>query len=471
MSFLFVKKYVTFTSETTVSELVVSELANKIKDMKFYDRKKEIEKLRQIQNQSINNATFTVVTGRRRIGKTQLLLKATAEQPTLYFFVSRKAESFLCQDFQQEITEKLNVPLLGNVTEFSKIFQFLMQLSKERPFNLIIDEFQEFLTINPSVYSDMQHYWDVNKEESHINLLVCGSIYSLMYKIFKDYKAPLFGRATGFLHVRAFSISVLKEILADNHPNYTPDDLLALYTFTGGVAKYVQLFVDNESLTFKKMLDLIVCEDSPFIADGKNMLIEEFGRDYAVYFSILSAIARGENTRGKIEAVIGKEIGGYLTRLERDYNLIAKNIPLFAKSETKNVRYVVEDNFLTFWFRFIYKYSHIIEISQYEELKKIVERDYAVFSGKILERYFRQKFIEEGGVTKIGGFWDKNGQNEIDMIALNELEHTALIVEIKRNERHIRYNALKEKVESITKMTDALKGYSIEYAGLSMNDM
>ncbi|MDR3367316.1 MAG: DUF234 domain-containing protein [Prevotellaceae bacterium] len=96
--------------------------------------------------------------------------------------------------------------------------------------------------------------------------------------------------------------------------------------------------------------------------------------------------------------------------------------PLFARSETKNVRYVIEDNFITFWFRFIYKYSHIIEINQLGELRKIIERDYATFSGKILEKYFRDKFIEQGGITQIGGYWDRSGENEIDLIALNEAE-------------------------------------------------
>jgi AAA+ ATPase superfamily predicted ATPase len=175
-----------------------------------------------------------------------------------------------------------------------------------------------------------------------------------------------------------------------------------LYAFTGGVAKYVQLLVDNRALTLATMLDYIIREDSPFITDGKNMLIDEFGRDYTVYFTILSAIARGENTRAKIEALVGKEIGGYLTRLEKDYALISRSIPLFAKVETKNVRYLIEDNFLTFWFRFIYKYSYIIEIAQYGELKRVVERDYPTFSGKMLERYFRAQFKEQAGFTQIG---------------------------------------------------------------------
>ncbi|GHT50722.1 ATPase [Bacteroidia bacterium] len=439
--------------------------------MKFYNREDEMARLHKVQAQSLENAQFTVITGRRRVGKTQLLLNATEGVPTLYFFVSRKAETYLCEDFQQEIAEKLQIPLMGNVRNFSQLFKFLMQLSATRPFNLIIDEFQEFLNINPSVFSDMQRDWDTLKTASKINLFVCGSVYSLMHRIFEDYNAPLYGRATNFLRLKPFKVSVLKEILAENNPKFSSEDLLALYAFTGGVAKYVQLFVDNKALTLKKMLDLMLKEDSFFIADGKSMLIEEFGKDYAIYFTILAAIARGENTRAKIETVVGKEVGGYLTRMDHDYGLLAKSTPIFAKSETKNMRYVIEDNFLTFWFRFIYKYSHIIEIQQYDELRKIIERDYATFSGKVLEKYFREKIIEQGGITKIGGFWDKSGENEIDLVVVNETKKTAQIVEIKRNEKHIRYNVLKEKTAAMLVQTGELKNYEVECKGLSMADM
>ena len=439
--------------------------------MKFFDRDKEIGRLHEIMEISRESAQFTVVTGRRRIGKTQLLLKATEGQPTLYFFVLRKAEPFLCQDFRQEIADKLGIPVLGQITSFGKLFQFLMQISFERSFHLIIDEFQDFLSVNPSVYSEMQHYWDLNKEKSRINLLVCGSVFSLMHKIFKDYKAPLFGRATAFMHVSPFKVAVLKEIMEELHPNYQPEDLLALFTFTGGVAKYVQLLADNRALQFNKMIDFIIREDSPFITDGKNVLIDEFGKDYTIYFTILSSIAKGDNTRGRIESAIGKEIGGYLTRLEQDYGLISKNIPIFAKSETKNVQYVINDNYLMFWFRFVYKYAYMIEIAQYDELKRVIIRDYATFSGKMPVRYFREKYIEAGGVTQIGGYWDKKGENEIDLIVINETDKTAQIVEIKRNEKHIRFNALKEKAQNMMDKTHSLTGYQIEYKGFSMDDM
>ena len=439
--------------------------------MRFFDREKEIKRLHEIAEISKKSAQFTVVTGRRRIGKTQLLLKATEGEPTLYFFVSRKAEPFLCQDFQQEIADKLNIPVLGDVTSFGKLFQFLIQVSFERSFHLIIDEFQEFLNINPSIYSDIQHFWDLNKEKSRMNLIVCGSVFSLMHKIFKDYKAPLFGRATAFMQVSPFKVAVLKEILGEMHPNYQSEDLLALFTFTGGVAKYVQLLADNRALKFNKMLDFMIREDSPFITDGKNMLIDKFGKDYTIYFTILSSIARGDNTRGQIEACTGKEIGGYLTRLEQDYGLICKNIPIFSRSETKNVRYVLNDNYLMFWFRFVYKYAYMIEIGQYDELKRVIMRDYATFSGKMLERYFREKSIETGGITQIGSYWDKTGENEIDMITVNEMDKTAQIVEIKRNKNHIRYNLLKEKAQNMMNKKHSLKGYQIEYKGFSMDDM
>jgi uncharacterized protein len=375
--------------------------------MEFYNREKEINRLQEIQKRTLKNAQFTVVTGRRRIGKTHLLLHATEGQPTLYFFVARKAESFLCQDFLQEVNKKLALPVLGEVTSFGKLFEYLMMYSKSEPFNLIIDEFQEFFHIAPYVYSEMQHYWDVNKDESKINLIVCGSVFSLMHRIFENSKEPLFGRATQTMKIRPFETSVLKAILNDHNPAWTPDDLLAFYSFTGGVAKYVQLLMDRGAHTRQGMIDLMIEEDSFFLQEGKNMLIEEFGKEYATYFTILSAIARGENTRGRIEGVVRREIGGYLTKMERDYNLVSKSTPIFAKVETKNVRYIIEDNFLTFWFRFIYKYSHIIEVGGFDTLKEIISRDYATFSGKILERYFRTKLMEEKRFTRIGGYWDR----------------------------------------------------------------
>ena len=439
--------------------------------MKFFDRKEEIATLRKIRENAEQNAQFTVLTGRRRIGKTSLVLKAYEDRPFLYFFVGRKAESLLCDEFRSEVESKLGVRLGGTPSGFSELFDYLMQLSKQQSFTLFIDEFQNFERVNPAIFSDMQKIWDINHSESRINLVVCGSVYSMMTRIFRDNKEPLYNRQNRFMTIRAFQPSVLKEILAEYNPGYTNEDLLALYSFTGGVAKYVQLLVDDNALTLDAMIDCIISSDSTFINEGRSILVEEFGKDYDTYFSILSAIAGGKTRRSEIESIIEKPIGGYLTRLEDDYGIIVKEIPVGAKVLSKNVVYVIRDNFFTFWSRFIFKYLHILEIGGYEQLRTLIRRDYATFSGLTLERYFREKAKESKKYTLIGRWWDRKGENEIDMIAANELDCKVEIYEIKRNRKNIDYSALETKSKKMLESVHLFNDYDIEVKGLDMQDM
>ena len=152
--------------------------------MKFFDREEEIRILREIREKAQTNAQFTVLTGRRRIGKTSLVWRAYEDAPMLYFFVARKVESDLCESFQAEIEEKLGIPMMGKVVRFAEIFEYLMKLSEKKPITLFLDEFQDFFRINKSVYSDMQRIWDMYHTTARMNLIVCGSIYSMMTKIF-----------------------------------------------------------------------------------------------------------------------------------------------------------------------------------------------------------------------------------------------------------------------------------------------
>ena len=439
--------------------------------MRFYDRKQEIAYLRETRDAAKTAARFTVVTGRRRIGKTTLLKTAYDDMPFVYFFVARKAESELCEAYLDEITEKLGIPTLGGSRKFSEIFRYLMQLSQTRSFTLVIDEFQDFFRVNKSVFSAMQDIWDTYEKGSHINLIVCGSIYSMMQKIFKDKKEPLYGRNTGELKVKPFRPSVLKQIMADHNPGYTKEDLLALFTFTGGVARYVSQLVDAGAMDKESMIRQIISPNSTFLTEGKNNLIEEFGKDYGIYFSILSCIARGKNTRSEIEDVIGKEVSGYLTNLEKEYELIAKRQPLFEKSSNKNIRYELNDVFYSFWFRFIFKYNYILEIENYSKLQEIIDRDYDTFSGLMLERYFHRVAVETGKYTRIGRWWDRKGENEIDMIAADELSERVTFFEIKRQQDEISIGVLKQKAEAFLRATHQFSGFRVSYEGLSMKQM
>lgn len=439
--------------------------------MKFFDRQEEISTLRTIRDNSRINSQFTVLTGRRRIGKTSLVLKAYEDESIVYFFVGRKAETLLCEEFRHEVETKLGVKLGGNPAGFTELFEYLMELSKTRNFTLFIDEFQNFSRVNPSVFSDMQRVWDLNHTDSRINLIVCGSIYSMMTKIFRGHKEPLYNRQNRFMTIKAFQPSVLKEILDEYSPDWTNEDLIALYSVTGGVAKYLELLVDSGATTLDNIIADVISSDSTFVNEGRAILVEEFGKDYDTYFSILSAIASGKTHRGEIESLLGKHIGGYLTRLEDDYDIIAKQLPLGAKPLSKNAVYAIRDNFFTFWFRFIFKYAHFLEIGAFEQLRDLVRRDWPTFSGNMLERYFRAKAIESKQFTMIGRWWDSRGENEIDMITMNELDRTATFYEIKRHRKNINFTRLESKVAFASKAIHQLNGFHIDVAGLDMSDM
>lgn len=439
--------------------------------MKFFGRTEEIKELHDIRATSLRTARFTIVTGRRRSGKTSLLLKAYEDVPDmLYFFTARKTESELCRDFVEEMTAKLGIPVLGEVTHFADIFKFLLQLSKSRPITLIIDEFQDFKRVNPSVFSDMQKLWDLNKDEAKMNLVVCGSIYSLMNLLFKNNKQPLYGRQTGEIKVEAFQPTTLKEILKAHNPGFTQEDLLALYAYTGGVAEYVEIMMDNGATDKQAMTDRFVRKNSYFIHEGRNMLIEEFGKDYDKYFEILSLVASGHTTRSELEDIVKVELGGYLARLETDYGLLSRIQPVFQKTN-RNVRYQLEDHFLRIWFRYIYKYSYMLEANAHAKLKAIIERDYTTYTGRVLEYYFKAIMRESGEFTRIASWWDRKGENEIDIITADELQHMVTFYEVKRQPSEINLGILKAKAEHFFQTTGKFTKYAVTYKGLSIEDM
>ena len=434
--------------------------------MKFYNREKELKNLKNIEQASKESAKMTIIVGRRRIGKTTLIKEAYPQK--LYLFVSKKNEALLCEEFIKIVEQQLEVKIFGEIKKFRELFEYLMELSTKRAFTLIIDEFQEFLTVNKSLYSDMQNIWDSYKDRSQMNLVLSGSIYSLMKRIFEDRKEPLFGRANNKMELKAFSVVTLKEILGDYSPDYTNDDLLSFYILTGGVAKYVEIFVDAKAFTLDAQLDLIFDDYSLFLDEGKNLLIEEFGKGYTTYFSILSLIASSKTSRTEMESILERNIGGYLEKLESEYRIIKKIKPIFAKEGSRTVKYEIIDNFFNFWFRFIYKYRSAIELENYEYVKNIVKRDYETYSGKFLESYFHEKLRLGYEYSAIGNYWERGNQNEIDIVAINEDEKRMLIGEVKRNSKKIDLHKVEQKA---LKLTSKYRKYSVEYRGFSLGDM
>ncbi len=436
--------------------------------MRFYNREHEISTLRSMEVKANDSAQMSFIVGRRRVGKTKLILACFQEQ-LVYFFVSKKSERLLCEEFRLQIQSGLGVTVYGEFTQFSTLFEYVLELSKTRHFTLAIDEFQEFFSINPAIYSEIQNLWDRYKDHSTLNLVLSGSIYSLMHKIFEHAKEPLYGRANKKMILKPFGIGTLHEIFTDYQVKINPKSMLAFYAMTGGVAKYVEILADHNAFDLDAILNVFFDNSSIFIHEGRDLLIEEFGKEYAIYFSILSLIASSKTSRSEIESMLGKSIGGYLDRLENDYGLIKTARPLFSKPNGRVQKYLIDDNFLNFWFRFIYKYQSAMEIENYDYVKSIIMSDFDTFSGKFLEKYFIETFKDSKQFNRIGSHWARTNQHEIDMIAVNDREKYAVIVEVKLSKKRIKLGELAWKAQPL--VDKELSGYHLIYRGLSLDDM
>ena len=236
------------------------------------------------------------------------------------------------------------------------------------------------------------------------------------------------------------------------------------------MARYVELFMDCGALTRRDMLKAVFGHVTTFVDEGKTVLVEEFGRDYGTYFAILSGIASGKTTFAELKNLLGFDVGGYLTKLERDYSIISQTQPIFERARNKNCHYRIDDCFFRFWFRFVYRNQSMIELGRFKELQTLVARDIDVFCGYALERYFRWKFTEDTTYTRMGGWWDRKGENEIDLVCEDEINGRLDFYEIKRDATHIDLAALKAKTEVFFEKNPAMRSIEGECRGLSLAD-
>ena len=436
--------------------------------MKFYNRETELNHLQNWSNKAATaGALMTIVIGRRRVGKTTLLNQAFprgGEHRALYLFVSRKQERLLCEEFVEQIRALLNVPIFGNPSSLREVMEILLQYSCTEPLTLILDEFQDIQRVNPTFFSELQHLWDQYKGKSQMHLICCGSLYSLMTHLFQNSKEPLFGRADNRINLQPLRTQFIAKLLHDQK-RFSPETLLQWYMLSGGVPKYLEWLVNTDA--HENIWQTLVSEHSLLIEEGHYRLAEEFGPEHGTYFSILSAIAAGHTSRPAIESLLEISVGPQLDRLEKEFEIIERHRPVLSKPGTRLVKYRMVDAFLAFWFRFIYRHRSAIEIGNYSFIHHVIERDYPTWSGHWLEQMHRERISASGQYNIVGSYWERGNQNEIDIVAINELEKIALIAEVKRNPANIRLSRLQEKAE---KLRQQLKGYDVRFEGFSLED-
>ena len=441
--------------------------------MRFFGREVELKELRKVRELSQERSRFTVLTGRRRVGKTELSREAfdDGKTPYLNLPITRQPEVTLCAQLQEEAERVLHLGIHGTCTRFGELFRELMKEAERRPYTLVIDEFQEFDRTNPGVYGDIQHIWDEYHNKTKLNLVVNGSVNRLMNKIFFDDSQPLYGRNTGTLMLKPFGPSLLKEIFRCYKPDYTNSDLLALWTVSGGVARYVDMMMSAHAFTKAEMLEEIFSPLSAYIPEGRTILADEFGSDYGTYFTLLAAISAGQTTSAELKNLLGTEVGGFLAKLEDQYSIVEKKQPIFGKPTSKNAHFQVDDCFFRFWFRFVHKLSYLNELGRRDRMRDMAERDFGVFSGYALERYFTAKIVEDKGCTRIGSWWDRKGENEIDIVSEDEIAETLAFYEVKIDASRFDATRLAEKVEAFFAKNPDKRNLHYKTGLLSIEDM
>jgi len=403
--------------------------------MKFYDRESELSRIRKEFNRTKKRSSVLVITGRRRIGKTRLVFEAFNETPFLYFFVGKKKMPDLLAEWTEEIDSKLGNPH-GRFQLFSHLLDYLFTISKEKKVFVFFDEVQNLLSIEPSAFSDLQKYYDLYRETSSLLLIFAGSSYSLIEKIFTGSKEPLFGRATEFMSLKCLPVKTQKEMLLD-FGMYSGENLLHTFSVFDGIPRFYEEIFETGEKYFKEAFKELVVHKEFLWDEGLNMMREEFGKDYSIYHSILSAIALGKRSRNEIEQMVSGSAGGYLQNLENIYNLVKKEKPIFSRSDKSSIqRYYFADHFYEFWFRFMSRFQALREINRKEKAFERIWELLPEYEGYKLEALIKRVFIEQNpfdiDFTRIGRYWDRKGENEIDLVLLNEETGHAYVVEVKR---------------------------------------
>lgn len=431
--------------------------------MKFISRQKELAEIRETYNK-IEKAGLqtTALVGSEGVGKTTLALAAVKEQNPCYLKVTKKAENLLCQEFMAILEETYNIPIISNINNLSDFFSFLLAISRKRQISVIFDEFHILEEMNSGILKAVAKEWQSYRKEAQIHLLFLSSD----NKKFNNIAKKKFKNFDKIIHLQPFSVSEMKKML-ESTEDYSDKNLLHYYMITGGMPKYITILKDNKILKADDILPFAIYKNSPFINEGLNRLIKIFGRNYGIYFSILQLAATGTNRRSDIENLLGKNIGGYLKRLETDYGLIEKLNPVNAKENSRRQRIFIREKFLTFWFRFIYKNSSALEAEDYQYLQAI-QRDFQQYRETSLKDIFMELLQESGSYTRVGYFWEKSDKKYSEIIAINDKKHILHIYTVKLKKSQISDKQLEKRAERILKY---YSGYNFQIKTLTMEDL
>jgi len=420
--------------------------------MRFVNRTLELNFLNQKWQEE--SSQLIIIYGKRRVGKTETCIQFAKDKPHIYFLCERLAAHKQLQKFTQAVGGYFKDEFLPpeGFKDWQTVFKYIAQ--KGEKLIMIVDEFPYLAETDKSVPSAFQKAWDLHLKNSNVYLLLLGSSISMMEETVLFYKAPLYGRRTGQFLIKPFKFKEVAEIF----PDKTFDEILAIYSIVGGTPLYLNKFYHKHYLDV--IHDEILKKGQPLYEEVEFLLREEL-KEPRNYFVILEALSLGKHKLSEIINETGFDKGTtsrYISILD-SLHITKREIPITEKipEKSRKSRYIIDDNFFNFWFRFVFRNKSFLEEGRISEvsskikevLPELVGKSYERISGEILFNAILEKKLPVEFETH-GRWWDRN--EEIDLIALNNHTNEILFGEVKWSNKPVGtniYQDLKRKFQRV----------------------
>jgi AAA+ ATPase superfamily predicted ATPase len=386
----------------------------------FIGRHKELLALKQMYESP--SSVLVPIYGRRRVGKSELILQFLKKKQGVYFLGKQASAELQKQEFLLEIAQVLQEPLLPALASESWkkiLYSITEKIRGSKKFILVFDEFQWTVKTSPELPSVLQDIWDNVWSKNHkMFLILCGSYVGFMEREVLGAKSPLYGRRTGQIFLKPMDYQQAAEF----HPNYSFVDQARVYFLCGGIPLYLKNFQQELSIETNLMINFLN-EFAPLFREADFLLREELN-EVERYYAILTSLA--DRTKALLQ--IAKEMHlderklyYYLQNLV-ELGYVRRKYPLSLGYPLKrSVRFELSDPLLKFWFRFIYPHmSAIVYLGQERAFKDKIAPVLESYFGSCFEKLCKEALVnlyrKEHVVTEfeIGEYWDKKVQ--IDLV-------------------------------------------------------
>jgi AAA+ ATPase superfamily predicted ATPase len=364
------------------------------------------------------------VYGRRRVGKTELLLHFSAKKPTVYFTASDKLRTPQIIDFVRAAADWLQTPHLAEAapaTWEAALKLVVASAPRGRKFVLVLDEFQWSCASSPELPSVLQRLWDLDWQRGNrLLLILCGSFIGFMEREVLGARSPLHGRRTAALRLEPFGFREA----AGFHPKWSREEQARAYFVCGGVPAYLRRFDRARSVAQNIAAEFFTVD--AFFQREPDFLLREELAEVKQAASVLEATARGRHSQGEIARSIGLSTAALAPHLK---NLVAlgyleRVFPLIpGRPPRTSVLYRVADPLLRFWFRFVEPHwSTLRRFTPDRAFEQIVAPQWDAYCGESFERLCREALpllyaVEKvTGRVEVGEYWDRDVQ--IDVVGL-----------------------------------------------------